>query len=75
MLSLGSGVAYGYFAAIGSGVGAAGAGTMQTVAVVNGGTPSIPLLPGGPAGDLVFDVANTNDFDGRARGRRGEQRW
>lgn len=62
-LGLGSGVAYGYFAATGSGVGAAGAGTMQTVAVVTGGTPSMPLLPGGPAGDLVFDVANTNDFD------------
>jgi len=63
VLGLGSGVAYGYFTADGSGAGAAGAGTMQTVAVVTGGTPSMPLLPGGPAGDLVFKVANTNDFD------------
>ena len=35
---------------------------MRTVSVVTAGTPASPLLPGGPAGDLVFDVSNPNDY-------------
>jgi len=61
-VGLGGGVAYGYFTSSGAGAGAAAAGTMRTVSVVTAGTPAGPLLPGGPAGDLVFDVSNPNDF-------------
>lgn len=61
-VGLGGGVAYGYFTASGAGAGAADTGTMVTVSVVTAGTPAAPLLPGGPAGDLVFDVSNPNNF-------------
>lgn len=61
-VGLGGGVAYGYFTASGAGAGAADIGTMQTVSVVTAGAPAGPLLPGGPAGDLVFDVSNPNNY-------------
>jgi hypothetical protein len=37
-------------------------GTAQTVTISTAGTPSAPLLPGGPAGDLVFAVSNPNSY-------------
>ena len=61
-VGLSGGVAYGYFTASGAGAGAAAAADMRTVSVVTAGSPAGPLLPGGPAGDLVFDVSNPNDF-------------
>ena len=58
-MGLGGGVAYGYFTS--SGAGAGDVAEMRTASVVTAGTPAGPLLPGGPVGDLVFDVSNPKD--------------
>jgi hypothetical protein len=60
-VGLGAGAAYGYFTGSGHGSGVATTGTLQTVTIATAGTPSSPLLPGGPSGDLVFSVTNPNN--------------
>lgn len=57
LLGLAAGAAYGYFAAGGSGTGAASVGTLATVVVASAGTPASPLLPGG-TGDVTFQVTD-----------------
>jgi hypothetical protein len=57
-----SGGAYAYFASTGSATASVIVGNAQTVTISTAGTPSAPLLPGGPAGDLVFSVTNPNSY-------------
>jgi hypothetical protein len=63
VLGLGAGAAYGYFTSSGQGSGTGIGGTMASVTLATAGSPSAPLLPGGPAGDLVFSVTNPNNFN------------
>jgi hypothetical protein len=59
---MGTGAAFGYFAAAGSGTGGGSVGTMQTVTLTAvTGTPATPLVPGG-TGDVVVSVHNPNRF-------------
>lgn len=62
VLGLGAGAAYGYFTSSGHGSGVTTTGTLQSVTIATAGTPSTPLLPGGPSGDLVFSVTNPNNY-------------
>jgi hypothetical protein len=62
VVGIGAGAAYAYWTTGGSGTGHASNGTMTTVTVATAGTPSSPLLPGGPAGDVTFSVTNNNSF-------------
>jgi hypothetical protein len=59
---LGSGAAYAYFTAPGTGSGTASIGTLQNVTVETAtGTVVNKLIPGG-TGDVTLTVSNTNNF-------------
>ena len=62
VVGLGGGAAYAYFASSGSGGGTATSNTLQSVTIASAGTVSSPLLPGGPAANVTFTVANPNRY-------------
>lgn len=62
VIGLGSGVAWGYFTAIGSGSGVASVGTVMPVTVVAAtGAPTSKLIPGASA-DLALTLNNPNSY-------------
>jgi hypothetical protein len=58
----GAGLAFAYFTSTGSSTASASTGTLSVSIAATAGTPSDPMYPGGPAGDVTLEVNNPNSF-------------
>jgi hypothetical protein len=56
-----AGIAFAYFTSNGSSTASADTGSLRVSIAATAGTPSSPLLPGGPAGDVALEVNNPNN--------------